>query len=68
LRPAPIGGETVPGRFPDPPHTWQRGNTENTNDLHRQFMPNGTDLGDANQAWLNDVAALMNNRPRKTLG
>ena len=34
----------------------------------RQFMPKGTDLGDASQTRLNDVAALMNNRPRKTLG
>ena len=31
-------------------------------------MPKGTDLGDASQTWLNDVAALMNRRPRKTLG
>jgi len=31
-------------------------------------MPKGTDLSDASQTWLNDVAALMNNRPRKTLG
>jgi hypothetical protein len=28
----------------------------------------GTDLADISQTWLNDVAALMNNRPRKTLG
>jgi len=28
----------------------------------------GTDLSDASQTWLNDVAALMNNLPRKTLG
>jgi transposase, IS30 family len=31
-------------------------------------MPKGTDLSNASQIWLNDVAALMNNRPRKTLG
>ncbi len=31
-------------------------------------MPKGTDLGNASQTWLNDLAALMNNRPRKTLG
>jgi IS30 family transposase len=31
-------------------------------------MPKGADLSDASQTWLNDVANLMNNRPRKTLG
>ena len=31
-------------------------------------MPKGTDLTHVRQTWLNDVAALMNNRPRKTLG
>jgi IS30 family transposase len=54
--------------FCDPHAPWQRGSNENTNDLLRQFMPKGTNLGDASQTWLNDVAALMNNRPRKTLG
>jgi len=31
-------------------------------------MPKGTDLSDASQIGLNEVAALINNRPRKTLG
>ena len=34
----------------------------------RQFMPKGTDLSDASQTKLNDVAALMHSRPGKTLG
>ena len=54
--------------FCDPHAPWQRGSNENTNGLLRQYMPIGTDLNGASQTWLNDVANLMNNRPRKTLG
>ncbi len=54
--------------FCDPTPPWQRGSNENTNGPLRPFMPKRSDLSDASQTWLNDVVALMSNRPRKTLG
>ncbi len=45
-----------------------RRSNENTNGLLRQFMPKGVDLSKASQEYLNNVADLMNARPRQTLG
>ena len=52
--------------FCEPHAPWQCGSNENTNGFLRQFMPKGTDLSDASQTWINNVARLMNGCPRKT--
>jgi IS30 family transposase len=53
--------------FCDPKSPWQRGTNENTNRLLRQYFPDGIDLSEFSQTYLNRIALRLNQRPRKTL-
>jgi IS30 family transposase len=54
--------------FAHPYASWERGLNENTNGLVRQYFPKKYDFARITDQKLQQVEALLNNRPRKTLG
>jgi IS30 family transposase len=58
----------LPVYFCDPRSPWQRASNENTNGLLRQYFPRGTDFRRISQLELDEVAAELNDRPRKMFG
>jgi len=53
--------------FAHPHSPWERGSSENTNMLIRDFFPKGTDFSKISAYKLKKVENLLNDRPRKIL-
>lgn len=53
--------------FAHPHSPWERGTSENTNALIRDFYPKGTDFSKISSRELKKIENMLNDRPRKTL-
>lgn len=53
--------------FANPYHSWERGTSENTNGLLRQFFPKKTLFAKLSQKVVDNAVELINHRPRKRL-
>ena len=53
--------------FATPHHSWERGTSENTNGLIRQYLPKRKSMARLTQPACNLIADRLNSRPRKRL-
>jgi IS30 family transposase len=54
--------------FATPHHAWERGTSENTNGLIRQYLPKRTNMTELTQKECDLIADPLNHRPRKRHG
>ncbi len=54
--------------FAYPYHSWERGTSENTNGLVRQYFPKGKHYDTICEKYIQQVQDKLNHRPRKCLG
>lgn len=57
----------VPIYFADSYCSWQKGAIENSNKLIRQYIPKGSDFDIITDAFIRQIKAKINNRPREKL-
>lgn len=58
----------VPTFFCDPYSSWQKGGVENCVKMIRRYIPKGCDVNDYSDDDIERIVALLNNKPRKSLG
>ena len=58
----------VPFYFCTPYHSWERGLSENTNGLIRQYLPKRKSMAEITQRDCDAIARKLNKRPREILG
>lgn len=54
--------------FCDPYSSWQKGGLENGNKMIRRYFPKGTDFSKVKQRQVDKIIAIINQKPRRSLG